>query len=175
MAKPPKFKQPEAEAEAAAEALAVKKPSRLVPVLLAVAGLLLGGGGASAWFLYLAPQSGAEGEAPARPKGPPAPPVFIDINRLTIPLVSPEGALSRYMSLDMKFEVSADDVDFVKARIPMMRHAINETLSRTSIADKNNPQLLDYATAQKVLRDAANRALTREAVRSVQITTALPI
>lgn len=155
--------------------LEARKPSRLVPALLAVVGLALGGGGATAWFLFLGPQAGSEAEAPARPKGPPAPPVFVDVNRLTIPLVNAEGMLSGHMNLDMKFEVAADDADFVKARIPMMRHAINETLSRTSIADKNNPQLLDYALAQKVLRDAANRALTREAVRTVQINNALPI
>lgn len=173
MANPPKFRQPGAESEA--EALEVKKPSRLVPALLAVVGLALGGGGATAWFLFLGPQAGSEAEAPAKPKGPPAPPVFVDINRLTIPLVNAEGMLSGHMNLDMKFEVSTDDADFVKARIPMMRHAINETLSRTSIADKNNPLLLSYPTAQKVLRDAANRALGRDAIRTVQITSALPI
>ena len=174
MGKAPKFKQPAAETET--EVLEVRKPSRLVPVLLAVIGLLLGGGGASAWFLFLAPQSSQQAEdGPEEPKGPPVPPEFVDINRLTIALVDPTGHLTGHMSLDLKFEVAVEDLDFVKARIPMMRHSINSTLSTTSIADKNNPMMLDYPLAQRVLRDAVNRALGRDAVRSVQIVRALPI
>lgn len=176
MGKQPKFRTPGdgAEGDAAVE---VKKPSKLVPVLLTVVGLLLGGGGATAYFLFLAPHSAgkAEAEAPAEPEGPPLPPEFVEVSRLTVPLVNPEGSLSGYMNLELKFEVAAQDAEYVKARIPMVRHAINETLSRTSIADQNNSMLLDYAVAQRVLREAANRALEREVVRTVQITTALPI
>ncbi|HEY4546633.1 MAG TPA: flagellar basal body-associated FliL family protein [Pedomonas sp.] len=174
MGKAPKFKTPDADGDVVVE---VKKPSKLVPVLLAVVGLLLGGGGATAYFLFLAPNASdkSEAEAPAEPKGPPAPPEFVEINRLTVPLINPEGSLSGYMNLDLKFEVKVEDVEFVKARIPMMRHAINETLSRTSVADKGNPLLLDYPAAQRVLRDAVNGTLGRDAVRTVQITTALPI
>jgi len=164
----------EASGEGTGEA---KKPSKLVPMLLAVIGLLAGAGGASGYFLFLAPQTSgdAAAEKPEEPKGPPAPPEFVDINRLTVPLVAPDGTLSGYMNLDLKFEVKPGELEFVKARVPMMRHAINEALSRTTIADPKNPLQLDYAQGAQVLREAVNRALEREAVRSVQITTALPI
>jgi len=176
MGKTPKFRVRTNEAEAAAEV--EKKPSRLMPMLLAVVGLAVGAAGASGYFLFLAPppapgETGAE--KPKKPKGPPAPPEFVDINRLTVPLVAPDGTLSGYMTLDLKFEVAPEDAAFVKARIPMMRHAINEALSRTSVADPKNPLQLDYARGAQVLHEAVNRALGREAVRSVQITTALPI
>lgn len=173
MAKVPKFRVRTNEAAVEVE----KKPSRLMPMLLAVIGLIAGAGGASGYFLFLAPPASGEAgaEKPKKPKGPPAPPEFVDINRLTVPLVSPDGSLSGYMTLDLKFEVAPEEAAFVKARIPMMRHAINETLSRTSVADPKNPLQLDYARGAQVLREAVNRALEREAVLSVQITTALPI
>ncbi len=174
MGKAPKFRTPPAASDA--EVLEVKKPSRLVPVLLAVIGLLLGGGGATAWFLFLAPQSSQQSaDAPEEPDGPPVPPEFVEINRLTVALVDQTGTLTGHMSLDLKFEVGVQDLDFVKARIPMIRHSINATLSETAIADKKNPLMLDYPVAQRVLREAANRALGNSAVLSVQIVRALPI
>lgn len=173
MGKAPKFRERTTETDD--EAAAPKKRGWLVPVLMVVVGLLLGGGGATAWFLFLGPQAAHEEQAPEKPKGPPLPPEFVTINRLTVAMVNPEGMLTGHMSLDLKLEVKAEDLEYVKARIPMMRHSMNETLSGTTIADKNNPLLLDYDAAQSVLRTAANRALAREAVLSVQITNALPI
>ncbi|MGK2285908.1 flagellar basal body-associated FliL family protein [Pedomonas sp. V897] len=154
---------------------ASRKRSRLIALTLLAAGLIAGGGGASAYFLLTGGAGAAAALAPEASETPQAPPAFVSLNRLTVPLVAPGGALSGYVNLDLQLEVGEQDADFVKARMPLVRHAINHRLSTTSVADARNPLLLDYDAAETVLRDAANESLGKPVVRTVQITTVLPL
>lgn len=153
------------------------KKSPLVPILAAVAGIALGGGGAAGYFLTR-PPAGANAETqPAEEKGADADaaPEFVDLSRLTVPMIDPAGKLKGYMNLDLKLEVPASEVEFTKARVPIIRHAINETVSGTSVADPKNPELLDYKRTEKLLMDAVNAALGKQVVQSVQVVAAMPL
>lgn len=147
----------------------------VVQLVLLVSGILTGMVSAAAYFIltgaYPVP-SVASAPAPEEEK---LPPEFVPLNRLTVPLVTPEGGLSGYVNLDLKLEVQGGEEEFVKARLPLVRHAINQTLSQTSVANPSNPLLLDFDVAERVLRDTANESLGKPVILSAKITTVLPL
>lgn len=155
-----------------------KKPLALMIVLLLL-GLTLGGGGAAGYFLFLAPKGEHDAEAEAAKEKAALeaiPPEFIEIKRMTVPMLDSTGRLTGYMGVDLNFQVAGGpDVEFAKARLPMIRHAINEALSQTAVTVEGKPRVLDYARAEKLLTDSANRALGRDVVISTQIVSALPL
>lgn len=151
-----------------------KKPMGLLIGLL-VAGLALGGGGASAYFMFLAPPPGeksAEAEEPAKPE---VPPVFINVDRMTVPMLDDQKRLVRYVSVNLTLAVDPEQEDFVKPRLPMVRHGINQALSTRAVSQKDNDNLLDYDRAEAAFREGANEALGKAAILSVKITSAMPI
>jgi hypothetical protein len=153
-------------------------PARPAPprnrALLALAvfgGLAFGGGGASAWFL-LSERGIAAVRAEAAPKLKPL--AYVKIQRLTVPLSDAHGSLTGYVTLDLALDVVPDRAEFVKQRIPMIRHQINALVYARSFALPDNPARLDIAAATPLMLDAANAALETPAIRSLSIVSAMP-
>lgn len=161
-----------------AEAPAPAKKSML-PLILLAAGLALGGGGASAYFLLLAPKPAAAVAAKEdshAKKAEEGQPEFTKLERLMVPLVASDGKLTTYVSLDSALETAnKDDSLYLKARLPVVRAAINEAFSARSYARSDNPRMVDLAQAERALAEAANKALDKPVVRAAHVTSATPI
>lgn len=195
MSKAPPKAPAKAKTEAAApdSAEAPKKKPPLVPILLLVGGLALGGGGASAYFLMFAPKPAAAtpehaaetGEHAAEPEehaekrgghGDKAEePSFVELERLTVPLVGENGKLSTYVTMEVSLEVAHGKDGFVKGRMPIIRAAVNEGFSVAKLASPHEPRQIDFAKAERLMAELANKALEEESILSAHIISAMPI
>lgn len=175
-----------AKAEAADGAAPPKKKPPILPLLLLVGGLALGGGGASAYFLFLAPKPAAATDAPAavteehaEKKGghgdEAEEPAFVELERLTVPLVDERGKLSTYVTMEVSLEVAPGKDGFVKGRLPIVRAAVNEGFSTAQLARADQPRQIDFAKAERLLAELVNKALESDAVLSAHIISAMPI
>lgn len=151
-----------------------KGKSTFLLIGLLVLGFVLGGAGSAFYFLNIKANAATDQKAEKELEEK-EPPEFVKIDRMTVPLIDPGGRLNGYLSLDLSFEIAKADAEFVKFRLPIVRHVINETFSTTPITLDAKKQALDYPLVQGLLRNAGNKALGKPAIRSVQIVGALPI
>lgn len=174
------------EAAAPEGAAPAKKKPPLVPILLLVGGLVLGGGGATAYFMFLAPKAAAapgaataEVEEKPEKKGghgdAPEEPAFVELERLTVPLVDERGKLSTYVTMEVSLEVGPGEDGFVKGRLPIVRAAVNEGFSTAQLAQPGQPRQIDFAKAESLMTELVNKALEKDAVLSTHIISAMPI
>jgi flagellar FliL protein len=165
---------PGAQADAA-PAKSGKGKAMLFAGIALVLGLGLGGGGAAFYFISMAPPASAQKEEAKKEEVEPTTPIYVEIDRLTVPLLERDGTINGFLSLDMTLEVKEKNADFVKNRQPVIRHAINELLSTTSIRAEGKSASIDYPRASRLLKEAANKALGEPVVERVDIVSALPV
>ncbi len=135
------------------------------------AGLLVGAGGAGAYFLFMAKDKAAS--APVAAKEAPKPPKttsFVKLEHLSAPLVS-NGKVLGYVLLDLSLEVkgSADELH-VAQRLPELRAAFLKDVTDTPIGKPDQPMMIDYDALTTRLRTLANQQLGEEAVVRVLVT-----
>jgi flagellar basal body-associated protein FliL len=145
--------------------------SRVTLMLAILGGLAFGGGGATAWFMLT---NGGVATAKAQPAETYDVLTYVKIQRLTVPLADVRGNLISYLTLDLALDVKPGQAEFVKQRIPMIRHQINALVSREVFIDPANDTRFDYARAAPAMLKAANMALETPAIRSLSIVSALP-
>jgi hypothetical protein len=138
-----------------------------------IAGLGVGGGAAfGVGQLLPAPDAG-----PAKPKSPveeEANLAFIKTEVVLVPLVFPDGRLAGYTSIDAALQVPADQAEALKARMPLLLHAINLQTFRTPLAAGPDGQLADLEGYRKIVAAAAPKAFGAGVVRKVAIIQANP-
>ncbi len=140
-------------------------------VLIGGAGLMLGALSAAAILLSPADINLSIGTTAAARA--PAPVRYVTIERMMLPVVDHDGQLARYVSLDIALSVADDRQDWVKHRLPMIRHAINMAVWKTPLAD--DTALLDMRAAADVIAQAARTVAGRETIRVVHIMTVAPV
>lgn len=145
----------------------MKKILFLLTVLLA--GLGLGGGAAFATVMLLGPTSGAAGAGQAETD-----PSFVDAGKILAPLVFADGRLSGYVQFQIQLGVPADKAEFVKARMPLLLHAINMRTYRTPMAAGPDGLIPDLETFRKVVMAAGPEAFGPGVLRKVAVTQANP-
>jgi hypothetical protein len=153
------------------------KKRRGAMIGVALLGILMGGAGAGAYFLFLGPHAAARAaQAAAEAKKAEAllPPETMKIDRMVLPVVSAEGELRGYMTLEMVLELERHSSDYVKVRIPMIRHGFNEMMASSSVLNPASGGL-DFALASIQLTKAANAAMGERKIIKVHIVTAVPI
>jgi hypothetical protein len=140
----------------------------LLPVILLIGGLGVGGGAAFATMLVVGPR-GASAHAKEE-----AEPTMVDAGKVLAPLVFADGRLSGYVEFAMQLEVPEDKKDFVAARLPMLLHAINMRTYRTPMAAGPDGLLPNIEEFRKVVDAAAPEAFGGHIVQKVAITQATP-
>jgi hypothetical protein len=98
----------------------------------------------------------------------------LKIDRMVLPMLTHDGELRGYVTLEMVLELKHESSEFVKVRLPMIRHEFNAALATQSMMGKDD-QALDFAAASQILTKAANTALGDNRVRKVNIVTAVPL
>ncbi|MDA5194092.1 hypothetical protein [Govanella unica] len=137
----------------------VVRPRGLKKLLLGlVVGLLLGGGGAAGFFLFLQPKPAAVAPQPEAAK-PVLEAVFVKLDRLSAPVISGDVVLG-YMLFDLSLEVKkASDELLVVKRLPALRAAFLREVTSTSIGKPDQPFVVDYDGLTGRLKEVANREL----------------
>lgn len=148
-----------------------RKRSKLPLVAGLAAGLILGGGGAAGYFLFLTggrpapPQPVAQPAAKAPPKT-----FFVKVDRLSAPLVDGQRVVA-YVLLDLSLEIKDSDVELMIAqRMPALRDAFLREMTRTTISRADQPLIVDFDALAERLRSAANAELQRDGVLRVLVT-----
>ena len=142
----------------------------LIPALVLVAGIGLGGGAAYGTTMLV-------GEGPATRAPDPRPDEetsFVPVTKVIAPLVMSDGRLSGYVSFDLQLEVTADRVEFVTGRLPLLLHAINMRTYRTPMASGPDGMLPELGAFRKLVMTAAPEAFGPNVVRHVAVTQAVP-
>jgi flagellar basal body-associated protein FliL len=179
MAKSPQKTASKAAAVKAEEPVVVIAPKKSLGMMLGIAlvGLLVGGGGAGGYFMFLGPKAearAAQKALAAKAAEAALPPETLKIDRMVLPMLTHGGDLKGYVTLEMVMELDKESSDFVKVRLPMIRHEFNATMANNSILNAND-DALDFALASQMLTKAANTALGQAKVRKVNIVTAVPL
>jgi hypothetical protein len=140
----------------------------VLAALVVVAGLAVGGGAAFGTGLILgAPRGGAQAE-------PAASPTFVPTGKILAPLVFPGGRLAGYVNFEAQFEVPEDKVEFVRARLPLLLHAVNMRTFHTPMTSGPDGMLPDLAAFRIILMAAATESFGPGVVRRAAITQATP-
>ncbi|GAB4174406.1 MAG: hypothetical protein OHK0026_06230 [Rhodocyclaceae bacterium] len=136
-----------------------KGASKKKILLIAILGLVLGGGGAGAWF-YL--HAGGAQHAPQ--EKPAAPPTFVNLEPFTVNL-QPDGAADQYLQAVAVLRVAdGAAAEKLKQYMPELRHRVLLLLSSKKAADMGTPagreQLAEQlrAEANRILASAAGKA-----------------
>ncbi|MES2000543.1 MAG: flagellar basal body-associated protein FliL [Pseudomonadota bacterium] len=130
MAKAPLKPDPKAEVKADAPAVKSKKPLFLI---LGVAALVLGGGGAGAWY-FTQPKS-----AHAAKAEPPKPPVFINMESFTVNLQSEDS--DKFLQTAFTLQVKDDaQVELIKLHLPEVRSRLLMLLSSHKADELLSPE-----------------------------------
>jgi flagellar basal body-associated protein FliL len=156
-------------------ALPQRKKFSFVPIIAAVAGIALGGAATAGYFTELAPEARKEKKRAAERELRRATPETIKIDRMVVPLVSQQGTLAGYMTMEMMIFLDPDQSEFVKVRLPLVRHAINEVMATVPMTLPPDEVRLDFAKASAAFTDAANKALEEKVVRTIKIVAAVPL
>jgi flagellar FliL protein len=130
MAKAPLKPDPKAEVKADAPAVKSKKPLFLI---LGVAALVLGGGGAGAWY-FTQPKSTHSAKAE-----PPKPPVFINMESFTVNLQSEDS--DKFLQTTFTLQVKDDaQVELIKLHLPEVRSRLLMLLSSHKADELLSPE-----------------------------------
>lgn len=162
------------------QSIEAPKRSKLPLILTLVAGLAIGGGGAAGYFMFLAPKEAPQAsdekakEAAEIAKAAKRKPVFVIVDRMSAPLIAEQkhvvGHVSMYIRLQVK---NADDQDWVRDRLPMVRHAINLAMTQTGVNFPEDAHKVDYDGSAQKITDAVNAYLKTDKVIAAHITEAV--
>src|SRR5690606_7806556 len=131
--------------------------------LLLTLGLAVGAGSAYGAAMLLAPSERAQSTNE-----------FVETGPVLAPLVLDDGRLSGYASFEIQLEVPVNQVDFVRARILILHHAINLRTLRRPLASGPDGMLPNLEQFRKVVMSAAPEAFGDGVVRHAAITQASP-
>lgn len=135
---------------------------------LVIAGLMTGAGAAAAGYAA----SGARVEFVTQPK--PLEIVHIEVGRMLLPLVDPNGDLVGYLAVEAKLEVAASDEATAKERLPLLQHEINMQSWHAGISAGPDHMLLDTKGVERLYVGASNAAFGDRIVRRVLLTNVSP-
>ena len=144
--------------------------------MLFLLAMLLGGtatGGGAALGVH-SWRGGAEPAGPTEKEREAEPRVFVPTGPVLTPLVFPDGSLVGYSSIEVQLEVSADDAETVKQRLPLLLHAINLQTFRQPLAAGPDGSLPDLVLFRRLVLSASTHAFGRGTVRQAAITQARP-
>ena len=163
------------EAEAPAAKPKKKGGGAVMTLIAAVAGLALGGGAVAGYFTQIAPEARAEKKKEEEEAKRREAPETVKIDRMVVPLVGQDGSLAGYLTLDLMLYLEPEQGEFVKPRLPYVRHAINEVMATQPMTLLPDNKRLDFDKAGTTLTAAANKALEEDVVRAIKISSAVPL
>lgn len=99
---------------------------------------------------------------------------FVPATGVLAPLVTADGRLAGYVQFEVQLEVTADQVEFVTARLPLLLHAINMRTYKTPMAAGPDGMLPDLATFRAIVMAAAPEAFGKNVVKAAALTQAVP-
>jgi hypothetical protein len=100
---------------------------------------------------------------------------FVPAGTMTAPLVFSDGRLSAYISFDVQLEVASGATDDVKARLPVLMHAVNMRTYREPLASGPDGLIPELGLLRKVVAAAAAETYGADVVQRVVVTRASPI
>lgn len=144
------------------------KRALLIPIAL-VGGLALGGG--AAFGVSLVVPAAGPAEAPAAEA---IETEFVTTGSVLTPLVFADGRFAGYVAIEAQLEVPIPEAEAVRARMPLLLHAINMQTFRTPMATGPDGQIPDLEAYRRLVLKAAPKAFGAGVVRRAAITQARP-
>lgn len=161
-------------AESEEELVADPGPSPKLPLIIGlIVGLIFGGGGAVAYFLFMAPPSESDAVEVVETVEEEADPYYFELDRVTAPLLNSRNRIVGHVHLDLDVEVLDEDmVPYLDVREPILRHAANAALSQSGAGRAEQPMQIDYDRVAERLTLAFNEALGKDIVYAVRVKNA---
>lgn len=168
-----------ADEELSEEVQAPVKRSKLPLILTLVGGLAVGGGGATGYFLFAAPKPAADiadmtAEQTEKELLAARKPLFVIVDRISAPMISRDNVVVGHVSMYVRLQVKDErDLDWVRDRVPMVRHAINKSLTKTGVNFPDAPHSIDYDGAAKKIVLAIQEYMQTDRVLAAHILEAV--
>lgn len=136
---------------------------------LMMAGLLTGLGTTAG--AYAAMGARVEWVTPAEPVEL----VHVEVGKMVLPLVDPDGDLVGYLAVDAELVLAASDETRVREELPVLQHEINLRAWKAGLAAGRDHMLLKTAEAERLYESAATKVFGRHVVKRVLLTSILPV
>lgn len=155
------------------------KKSKLPLILMLIGGLAIGGGGATGYFMFAAPKAemgrtGQTDDQKEKEKLSARKPKFVDVDRVSAPLINNRMVVVGHVSMYIRLQVkNDDDIDWLRDRLPMVRHAINLSVTKNGVNFPDSPFSVDYDGAAKRIAESVSAYLQTDKVLAVHITEAV--
>lgn len=146
----------------------------LLPLILLILGLGVGGGAAFGVGHFMGPPPAA-GETAHEEETAPVETAFIPAGIILAPIVAEDGNLSGYANFDVQLEVPVDKADEITARLPLLLHAVNLRAFRTPMAAGPQHMLPDLRIFAKMVEEAATESLGKDEVTRAVVISARPV
>ena len=171
-----KAKETEAEPAADAEVAAKKAAKKRLFLMIAavVGGLVLGGGGVGAYFIF-GHKSDAETKAAPKVKAVEEKPAaqavaYVSLPHLSAPILD-NGKVLGYVLLDFSLEVNeGEEQANIFQNLPAIRAAFLIDVTQHPIGTPEDPTVIDYAGLGTRLLDVANQAVKGGGIKRVLVT-----
>jgi flagellar basal body-associated protein FliL len=156
-----------------------EKRSKLPLILMLVGGLVVGGGGAASYFMFLAPKEEVQKTDQSqdeidKEKLAARKPVFVVVDRVSAPMISKDNVVVGHVSMYVRLQVkNDDDLDWVRDRLPMVRHAINLSVAKDGVSFPESPFTVDYDGTAKRIAEGVRAYLQTDKILAAHIKEAV--
>lgn len=174
---PPKDNQ---DPNSAGDAMPPKpKAGFLFPIIFAILGIAMGAGAAVGYFVFIKPPAAAVAAAPKKTdekaEDKETPPNFIKLDHLTVPMTTADGKLVGYFNMELLLQAKQSDLEYIKLRLPLLKHSINEALNTHSVVSDADPYKVDYDRTATLLLPTINTALGKPLIEKALVISAVYI
>jgi hypothetical protein len=105
----------------------------------------------------------------------PVPMEYVEVGKVTLPLVDEQGDLVSYVKVEASLEVPEGEGEAAKLKLPVVLHEINMVTWRSALSKGSDGRLVDTKAVEKIFVGAAKQVYGKDLdVKRVLVTSAIP-
>ena len=100
---------------------------------------------------------------------------YVDLGKVTVPVVDSDGDLVRYVTINASLEVPKGAGDATKSKLPVVLHEINMATWKSALSSGPDGELVDTNAVERIFESAAKQVYGKDVpVNRVLLTSTVP-